>query len=178
MKSLPPKDKISELQNSRIFTSIVSFIFIIWNHQKFDRKCYYWKGLFFKRSKLQQSVHTWLSAQDVSSSCNYRKLFTINVDHTVILPQPNQQHKTKQFGWSGIIIGKKNHTTTNTMWLHYKPLPGNLGSWFLVCSLILTQLEEIWKTTSIYFRIGGWKMKNTLAWPSSSAVRMMCTLVL
>jgi hypothetical protein len=23
------------------------------------------------------------------------------------LPQPNQQHKTKQFGLSGIIIGKK-----------------------------------------------------------------------
>jgi hypothetical protein len=30
------------------------------------------------------------------------------------LPQPKQQNKTKQFGWSGIIIGKKttpHHTT-------------------------------------------------------------------
>jgi hypothetical protein len=25
--------------------------------------------------------------------------------------QPTTQNKTKQFGWSGIIIGKKNHTT-------------------------------------------------------------------
>jgi hypothetical protein len=34
------------------------------------------------------------------------------------LPQPNQQNKTKQFGWSGMIIGKKttppHHTTTTT----------------------------------------------------------------
>jgi hypothetical protein len=34
-----------------------------------------------------------------------------------LLPQPNQQNKTKQLGWCGIIIGKKptttpHHTTT------------------------------------------------------------------
>jgi hypothetical protein len=46
-----------------------------------------------------------------------------------LLPQPNQQHKTKQ----------------NTS--------SNLGSLFLVCNLILTHLEEIWKTTSIFLKI-------------------------
>jgi hypothetical protein len=29
-----------------------------------------------------------------------------------ILPQPNQQNKTKQLGWCGIIIGKNPNTTT------------------------------------------------------------------
>ena len=30
---------------------------------------------------------------------------------------------------------------------------GNLGSWFLVYSLILTQLDELWKTTSIFLKM-------------------------
>jgi hypothetical protein len=30
------------------------------------------------------------------------------------LPQPNQQNKTKQLGWCGLIIGKKPTTTTTT----------------------------------------------------------------
>jgi hypothetical protein len=37
------------------------------------------------------------------------------------------------------------------MSLYVKPLPGNLGSWFLVCSLILTQLEDFF-----------WKMEDDL----------------
>jgi hypothetical protein len=28
------------------------------------------------------------------------------------LPQPNQQNNVKQLGWYGIIISKKDHTTT------------------------------------------------------------------
>ena len=31
-----------------------------------------------------------------------------------LLPQPNQQNKTKQLGWCGIIIGKKNTTPHHT----------------------------------------------------------------
>jgi hypothetical protein len=31
-----------------------------------------------------------------------------------LLPQSIQQHKTKQLGWCGIIIGKKNHHHTTT----------------------------------------------------------------
>ena len=31
---------------------------------------------------------------------------------------------------------------------------GNLWSWFLVCNTVPTQLDEIWKTTSIFFK---WK---------------------
>ena len=31
-----------------------------------------------------------------------------------ILPQPNQQHKTKQLGWCGIIISKNTTTITTT----------------------------------------------------------------
>jgi hypothetical protein len=30
---------------------------------------------------------------------------------------------------------------------------GNLGSWFLVCNIVSTQLDEIWKTTSIFLKI-------------------------
>jgi hypothetical protein len=41
-------------------------------------------------------------------------------------------------------------TTTPHMWLNFKPLPGNLGSW---CILILTQLEEILGTTSISLKM-------------------------
>jgi hypothetical protein len=40
------------------------------------------------------------------------------------------------------------HPTTET----FKAYPGNTGSWFLVCNLILTQLDELWKTTSIFGR--------------------------
>jgi hypothetical protein len=52
------------------------------------------------------------------------------------LPQSNQQNKTKQLGWCGIIIGKKKKPTTNTTTphhhttpelLHFKPLQDNLG---------------------------------------------------
>jgi hypothetical protein len=32
-----------------------------------------------------------------------------------LLPQPNQQNKTKQLGWCGIIIGKKTTTTPHGM---------------------------------------------------------------
>ena len=64
---------------------------------------------------------------------------------TIVVVVPLYKHSTDHFD---------HHTTTTTpplphqMWLNFKPLPGNLGSWVLVCSLILTQLEEIWKTTS------------------------------
>jgi hypothetical protein len=49
-----------------------------------------------------------------------------------MLPQPNQQNKTKQLGWCGIIIGKKttpppphhHHTDVIT----FKATPESLGS--------------------------------------------------
>jgi hypothetical protein len=41
------------------------------------------------------------------------------------------------------------HTTTET----FKALPGNLGNWFSICNLILTQLDDIWKTTSIFLKM-------------------------
>ena len=33
------------------------------------------------------------------------------------------------------------------------PVLDNLRSWFWVCNLILTQLDEIWKTTSIFLKM-------------------------
>jgi hypothetical protein len=51
--------------------------------------------------------------------------------------QTNNTKQNKKFGWSGIIIGKKPQHSTP----------------FLVCILFLTQLEEIWKTTSIFFLV-------------------------
>ena len=91
-----------------------------------------------------------------------RDLDLTNSQKKYILPQSNQQHKTKQNNLVGVVLlsVKKTTTTTTTTtpeWLHVKPLPGNLGSWFLVCSLIIMQLEEIWKTTSIF-----WKMEDDL----------------
>ena len=67
----------------------------------------------------------------------------------------NQQNKAKQsktkqnnFCWVVILSVKKPPPPP-----HHHHHPGyhynlsNLRSWFLVCSLILTQLEEIWVTT-------------------------------
>ena len=49
-----------------------------------------------------------------------------------------------------IIVFSPTHTQT------YRELPGNPGSWFSVCNLILIQLDELWKTTSIFFVNGRW----------------------
>jgi hypothetical protein len=35
----------------------------------------------------------------------------------------------------------------------FQAVLGNLGSWLFVCSFILTQLEDIWKTTSIFLKM-------------------------
>jgi hypothetical protein len=45
------------------------------------------------------------------------------------------------------------HHTTHPPTETFKALPGNPGSWFLVCNLILTQLDEIWKKTSIFLKM-------------------------
>ena len=39
-------------------------------------------------------------------------VFPSSIVMSIATTQPTKQIKTKQFGWSGIIIGKKNHTTT------------------------------------------------------------------
>jgi hypothetical protein len=46
------------------------------------------------------------------------------------LPQPNQQNKTKQLGWCGLIIGNKKTTTTTTTLgvITIKAVLGILGS--------------------------------------------------
>ena len=48
----------------------------------------------------------------------------------------------------------------------FKTLIDNLGSWFLVCNLISTQPDKIWKTTSIfaYWKTTSifWKMEDDL----------------
>ena len=63
-----------------------------------------------------------------------------------------------------LIMGRKpptHHHHTGT----FKALPGNLGSWFSVCNLILTQVEEIWrrrknwgpsKKTQLPDNLGSW----------------------
>jgi hypothetical protein len=33
-------------------------------------------------------------------------------------------------------------------------LSGNTGSWFTVCNLILTQLDELWKIALIFLKMG------------------------
>jgi hypothetical protein len=43
------------------------------------------------------------------------------------------------------------HTTPDVITI--RAVLGNLGSWLLVCSLILTQLDEEWKMTSIFLKM-------------------------
>jgi hypothetical protein len=45
----------------------------------------------------------------VGDECDMLNTFKDRNIIQMMLPQPNQQHKTKQFGWSGIIISKTNH---------------------------------------------------------------------
>jgi hypothetical protein len=59
------------------------------------------------------------------------------------------------FCWCGIIIGN-NHTTPQQQ--HHTGCNYDLGSskqpcWFSVCRLILTQLDNIWKMTSIFLKM-------------------------
>jgi hypothetical protein len=49
---------------------------------------------------------------------------------------------------------KTPHHHHHTDVIMIKAVRGNLGSLFLVCNLILTKLDEIWKTTYIFFK---WK---------------------
>jgi hypothetical protein len=58
------------------------------------------------------------------------------------------QHKTK-LGWPHNWMEPTTPTTKQTV----KALSGNSGSWFSVCNLILTQLDKLWKTTSIFLKI-------------------------
>ena len=58
------------------------------------------------------------------------------------------QHKTK-LGWPHNWMEPTTPTTKQT----FKALSGNSGSWFSVCNLILTQLDKLWKTTSIFLKI-------------------------
>ena len=61
-------------------------------------------------------------------------------------------HKSLKITWSGIIIGNVSHTTPGKITI--RAVWGNIGSWFSVCNIILTQLDEIWWTTSTFFE---WK---------------------
>jgi hypothetical protein len=64
------------------------------------------------------------------------------------LPQLNQQNKTKQLGWCGIIIGKINHTTTTPplifgMHPYLNPTRSNMEDTLNILK---------WKTTSILLK--------------------------
>ena len=65
------------------------------------------------------------------------------------------QPKTKSPGVVLLLLVREttphHHTTPGIITI--RAVLGNLGSWFLVCSLILTQLEEIWKMTSIFLKL-------------------------
>ena len=69
--------------------------------------------------------------------------------------QPTTQDNLKQLGVVLLSV-RKNHHTTKPHHYHvitFKAVQSNLGSWFLVCNLNITQLEEIWKTTSIFLKM-------------------------
>ena len=66
----------------------------------------------------------------------------------------NPTNNPKQLKTTFVIIGKK---TTPPLHHHhvitFKAGMGNLGSGFFVKQLFLTQLEEIWKTTSLFLKM-------------------------
>ena len=78
------------------------------------------------------NLHHWChtSAALMKYLCSLPGLITIygnwdskHLNQTTTTPPLPPHHHTK---------------TTPQMWLHFKPIPGNLKSWCLVCSLILT----------------------------------------
>jgi hypothetical protein len=57
-----------------------------------------------------------------------------------LLPQSNQQPKTTFVGVVLLSVKKTHHhTTTTTDLITIQAVPGHLGSWFFVCSLILKE---------------------------------------
>ena len=55
--------------------------------------------------------------------------------------------RDKSVGWT--TPNPPHHPTHTQPSQTFMALPGNLGSWLLVCNLILTQLDEIWRTIFI-----------------------------
>ena len=71
-----------------------------------------------------------------------------------ILPHP-KPCKTTFVGVVLLSVKKKtaHHTAPNHHVITFKAVQSNLGSWFSVCNLNITQLEEIWMTTSIFLKM-------------------------
>ena len=70
-----------------------------------------------------------------------------------LLPQPNQQLKTTFVGVVSLLLSKITNTTTTSP-CDYISRSSRKTSWVLVCSLILTPVDNIWKITSIIFENG------------------------
>ena len=66
-------------------------------------------------------------------------------------PKPQPNSTLTQVGVDKVISWTTTppHHPSST----FKALPDNIGSWFSVCNLILTQLDEIWKTTLIFLKM-------------------------
>ena len=94
----------------------------------------------------------WVKTHTLSTTISTIVLFA-RLSQVIVTAQ--LQPNTKMV-WPHNAVEPTHHpTTTDTL----KALPGNLGSWFSVCNLILTQLDEIWKTTSIFLK---WKTTSIL----------------
>jgi hypothetical protein len=64
-----------------------------------------------------------------------------------------KQLKTTFVGVVLLSVKKNHHHHTTPGLITIRAVLDNLGSWFLACNLILTQLDELWKTTSIFFKM-------------------------
>ena len=73
-----------------------------------------------------------------------------NVSQIFVTVQPQPYSTSTQVG-SDKVISWTTHTTLPKK--TFKALLDNLGSWFLVCKLILTQLDNIWKMTTIFLKM-------------------------
>ena len=90
-----------------------------------------------------------------------------------VLSQPNLNQKQS---WCDTAMSNP-PTSPQTL----RPLPDNLGSWFLVCYLVVSQLEDIWKENEDDL-IGRWPRKyhkNEIPLPDNlGSLFFVCSLVL
>ena len=139
-----------------IFFSTISFLMII---QLFTS----WKTIgahFTKVWTILKAYVRLLVFNQVLLTSEFLRKVVVQKDWSIVQVWPLSEASPFYFCHSPTSTQKRSWCDHIMQWnpLHhptetFKALPGNPGSWFSVCNLILTQLDEIWKTTSIFLKM-------------------------
>ena len=134
--------------SSLVFHHLLSLPFYCWLHQQKSEAqpepCHDC-SLHLSRGSCLEQLHT----ENVPCITIYFICYCHN-------PTNNpKQLKTTFVGVVLLSVRKPHHTTTTTTLgpITIRAVLDNLGSWFSVCNLSLTQLDEIRKTTSIFLKM-------------------------